>query len=507
MSRKVLGHDPFQGRQAESPQSPKASKSPAKKKPAPKKQGKRARKPRVLNAEFPPADAQPAIAPEPAITPEPTIAPEPAITPEPTIAPKPTAAKKPPQKKAAKASPRPAATSTDDSPPPAAEGRSSAGRSKSSTHGADSPPSEASARRELEDLLRSAISSVANEIHHELSEPELREMLRSALKHATGTEPRGQTVPDLLGEIGLRLASSLPVDQIRLALGSLDAGNITSTFLRGFRVAESLVASFNPRHLPDVDDFGYDHEFTERFLPFFDFMYSSYWRCDAVGVENLPSSGRGLLVANHSGVVPWDAAMLVTAIRRAHPNQRHLRCLMLDLFATMPFMGSFFMRLGQIRACPENGLQLLQRGHLVGVFPEGLKGIGKLYSQRYKLQRFGRGGYVRLAIRAHAPIVPAVVIGGEEIYPLFYRADWLARLFSFPYFPITLTFPWLGVMGLIPMPSKWLIDVGSPISLDDYDEDDAEDDLVVNDISDRVKSQMQDMLYAGLKRRRSVFLS
>ena len=122
------------------------------------------------------------------------------------------------------------------------------------------------------------------------------------------------------------------------------------------------------------------------------------------------------------------------------------------------------------------------------------------------MQRFGRGGYVRLAIASRAPIIPTAIVGGEEIYPLFYRADWLARLFNFPYFPVTLTFPWLGLLGLIPLPSKWVIVVGEPIDLSDYSASDAEDDLLVNDLSDRIKIQIRDMLYAGLKNRRSVFV-
>ncbi|MAE69936.1 MAG: hypothetical protein CME06_05655 [Gemmatimonadetes bacterium] len=274
----------------------------------------------------------------------------------------------------------------------------------------------------------------------------------------------------------------------------------------GLDVAHALLGPLHPTNLCEVDEFGFDEGFTDRFLPLFEFMFSTYWRCDLHGIEHVPDRGRALLVANHSGVVPWDATMLFTGLRRHHPNQRHLRCLMLDLFATLPFLGTLFTRLGQIRACPENGRQLLERDHLVGVFPEGLKGIGKLYADRYRLQRFGRGGYVRLAIESHAPIIPTAIVGGEEIYPLFYRADWLARLFNFPYFPITLTFPWLGLLGLIPLPSKWVIVVGAPIDLSDYSAADAEDDLLVSDLSDRIKSQIRDMLYAGLKDRRSAFL-
>lgn len=368
------------------------------------------------------------------------------------------------------------------------------------------PEAEDRARGELEALLREAIDKLGEERRGGLSESEIKDLLRNALSEATGELPRGRSSFDLLGELAGHLTRTLPVGQVLEALQNLEPERVTNAMRIGLSVARGLLRNLHPRHLASVDEFGFDQELTKDLVPFFDFMFSTYWRCDFYGAENVPETGRGLIVANHSGVVPWDATMLVTGLRKHHPTGRHLRCLMLDLFATMPFLGMLCTRLGQIRACPENGLQLLDRDHLVGVFPEGLKGIGKLYSQRYQLQRFGRGGYVRLAMRAGAPIFPAAVVGGEEIYPLFYRADWLARLFSFPYFPITLTFPWLGLAGVLPLPSKWVIQIGEAIDLSEYNDAAIEDDLLVSDLSDQIKTKIQSMLHAGLRHRRRVFL-
>ena len=266
-----------------------------------------------------------------------------------------------------------------------------------------------------------------------------------------------------------------------------------------------FIKELSPKKPSDVDDFGFDEEYTMRFYPFFDFMYSVYWRVDVEGIENVPDEGRALMVANHSGVVPWDSTMLIMSVLKEHPNPRFVRCLMLDMFTSSPYLGTFFCRTGQVRASRENGVQLLERGNLVAVFPEGLKGIGKLFSQRYKLQRFGRGGYIKLAVETGAPIIPVSVIGAEEIYPLVYRADWLAKVFNFPYFPITITFPWMGLLGLIPLPTKWLIEFGRPVDVSRHSPKEADNEVVVQELSDRIKNTIQDMIYKNIKKRKSVF--
>jgi 1-acyl-sn-glycerol-3-phosphate acyltransferase len=225
---------------------------------------------------------------------------------------------------------------------------------------------------------------------------------------------------------------------------------------------------------------------------------------ETAGVENVPAAGPALLVANHSGVLPWDGAMIKLAVRNEHPARRECRMLVLDMFALLPFLAPLLARIGEVRASQENGERLLRRGELVGVFPEGVKGIGKPFRQRYKLARFGRGGFVRLALRAQAPIVPCAVVGAEEIHPVLARADWLGRPLGLPYFPLTPSFPWLGPLGAIPLPTRWSIDFGEPIELRHHGPEAAEDPILVNRLSEEVRSTIQRMLDARLARRRSV---
>ena len=174
-----------------------------------------------------------------------------------------------------------------------------------------------------------------------------------------------------------------------------------------------------------------------------------------LGAEELLDRRPGLVVANHSGVLPWDGAMINLAIRHEHPARRECRMLALDMFALMPFLAPIVAKSGGVRANQENGERLLRRGELVAVFPEGVKGVGKPFKNRYRLARFGRGGFVRLALRTQAPIVPCAVVGAEEIHPLLANLSWLARPFGVPYLPVTPTFPALGPLGFVPLPSKW----------------------------------------------------
>ena len=180
---------------------------------------------------------------------------------------------------------------------------------------------------------------------------------------------------------------------------------------------------------------------------------------------NVPAHDRALLVANHAGVLPWDAAMMSVAILKHHPLPRYPRFMVLDWAFRLPWVSAFMRRIGGVVASPYNAMRLLEQGHLVMVFPEGSKGAGKPFSERYRLQRFGRGGFVELALRTGAPIVPVAVVGSEEIYPKLGESRLLARLTGAPYFPLTPTFPWLGLAGAIPLPSKWRIEFCEPIDL------------------------------------------
>jgi 1-acyl-sn-glycerol-3-phosphate acyltransferase len=258
-------------------------------------------------------------------------------------------------------------------------------------------------------------------------------------------------------------------------------------------------------HSEEVDEFGYDRRFTETVLPLFEFLYTIWWRVEAAGVEHLPAEGAGLIVANHSGVLPWDGAMINLAVRHEHPARRQCRMLVLDMFALLPFLAPLVAQTGGVRASQENGERLLRRGELVGVFPEGVKGVGKPFRQRYRLARFGRGGFVRLALRTGAPIIPCAVVGGEEIHPMLARADLVGRPLGLPYFPLTPTFPWLGPLGMVPLPSKWSIDFGDPLPTTGFGPDAADDPILVNRLAEKVRGAIQRMIDGRLARRRSVW--
>lgn len=256
----------------------------------------------------------------------------------------------------------------------------------------------------------------------------------------------------------------------------------------------------------EFDEFGMDPSFIRRLKPFFDFLYYKYWRVSVEGLPHIPSEGRGLIVANHSGTLPYDGSMIAASIVNDHNSRRDVRFLVEDFVYHFPFLGTFMYRIGGVRACQENAERLLTKDHLVTVFPEGVKGIGKHYKNRYRLQRFGRGGFIKLALKTNAPVIPAAVIGAEEIHPLLYKSTILAKPFRIPYIPITPTLPLLGVFGLLPLPSKWKIIFGEPIQFSStYGPKDADDQLLVNRLSETVRGKIQEMIVEALKSRRSVW--
>ncbi len=255
-----------------------------------------------------------------------------------------------------------------------------------------------------------------------------------------------------------------------------------------------------------VDDFGFDPELTDKVLfaalrP----LYSSWFRVETRGLENVPDTGGALVVANHSGTIAIDAVMTQLALLDHHPARRPLRMLGANLVFATPVVGEFARKTGGTLACNEDAERLLRRGELVGVWPEGFKGVGKPFSERYKLQRFGRGGFVSAALRTKVPIIPVSIVGAEEIYPIVGNARTLARLFGLPYFPLTPTFPWLGPLGMVPLPSKWIIEFGEPIPTDTFVDSAADDPMLVFNLTDQVRETIQQTLYRLLVQRRSVF--
>jgi 1-acyl-sn-glycerol-3-phosphate acyltransferase len=244
-----------------------------------------------------------------------------------------------------------------------------------------------------------------------------------------------------------------------------------------------------------VDEFGLDPTYEARMQSLLDVLYERYFRVEVDGMDRLPRDGGALLVCNHSGTLPWDGVMLKTAIRACQPEGRPLRWLVEDFVYHSPFVGPFLTRLGAVRACQENAQRLLSRDALVAVFPEGVKGVAKPYRERYQLQRFGRGGHVRLALRMGVPLLPVAIVGAEETYPLVYRMRSFSRLLGLPFIPVTPTFPLLGPLGLMPLPSRWRIEIGEPIGeLDGLTVADADNSLRVNELNDRVRGTVQAMV-------------
>jgi 1-acyl-sn-glycerol-3-phosphate acyltransferase len=255
----------------------------------------------------------------------------------------------------------------------------------------------------------------------------------------------------------------------------------------------------------EEDEWGYDAGYAKALEPALDFLYRRWWRVTATGVANIPATGRVLIVANHAGVVPWDASMMATAIRREHPQPRHPRFLVLNWAFELPWVSVGIRRFGGVPASPYNALRLLEQDHIVMVFPEGAKGVGKDWSRRYRLERFGRGGFIELALRARAPIVPCAVVGSEEIYPKIAEMPALARLFGAPYMPITPTFPLLGPLGAIPLPSRWRIEFGAPIDLGRGPEA-ADDRALVLELSEQVRDRIQLQVFDNLVQREGAFV-
>jgi 1-acyl-sn-glycerol-3-phosphate acyltransferase len=258
----------------------------------------------------------------------------------------------------------------------------------------------------------------------------------------------------------------------------------------------------------DIDVFGFDEDLTTNvMMPLLRPLHRSYWRVASYGTEHLPRTGGGLVVANHAGTLPADA--MITRFDIFEATGRHARELGADLVFRTPFVGELGRKTGATLASGDDADRLLAQGELVAVWPEGYKGLGKPWRDRYKLQRFGRGGFVATALRAQAPIVPTAIVGSEEIYPLVFDLRIIARALGLPYFPVVaqmLALPVLGPFALLPLPSRWIIEYGEPIDTSEFGPDAADDPMVLFDLADQVRDRIQGMLHRNLMGRRSVFL-
>ena len=255
-----------------------------------------------------------------------------------------------------------------------------------------------------------------------------------------------------------------------------------------------------------VDEFGFDPHYNDAVvMPVLRFFFDKWFRVEVSGIENIPDEGAALIVANHAGTLPFDGPMLSVAVHDHHRRRRDVRLLAADMVFDMPLIGPMARRAGHTLACNTDANRLLAGGELTAVFPEGYKGLGKNFRDRYKLQRFGRGGFVSAALRNKSPIIPCSIVGSEEIYPMLADVTLVARILGIPYFPITPLFPLAGPLGLVPLPSKWHIAFGTPIDTTGYDDGAADDPMITFEVTDQVRETIQQTLFGLLSVRRNAF--
>lgn len=362
------------------------------------------------------------------------------------------------------------------------------------------------------------ISILQSEIPDEESRRQLNAELDGLIERMQTITPGYKPPPFSVGRLVILIRENLPrlPAELRLGIAEQLRSGIAKDFfdidtwkgiwyILNYSVqaqADMIKRRFTGEY--ETDEWGYDQEVVDAVRPFFDFMYRKYWRVETSGIEHIPEEGRTLMVANHSGQLPFDASMLGMAILNEHSAGRLVRTLFDSWFPTLPFISTLFTKAGQVLATEENGIRLLEQEQLVAVYPEGTKGVGKLYKERYRLVRFGRAGFVRMALKTQAPIIPVAIIGAEETYISLYKSEFIARLIGFPFFPISVTWPWLGPLGFIPFPTKWYIDIGEPIRMDGYGPGAENNTMLLSQLTDQIRNIIQNMIYDRLSKRKSV---
>jgi 1-acyl-sn-glycerol-3-phosphate acyltransferase len=254
----------------------------------------------------------------------------------------------------------------------------------------------------------------------------------------------------------------------------------------------------------EVDEFGMDEIVLRRVRPLLELLYEHYWRIELHGIDQIPDTGPCLFVANRSGLLPYDGLMVSHAIWRMG-SKLQPRFMVADWLITLPFVQPYLARLGGVRACRENAERLIRSGEAVLAFPEGQKGAAKAFRERYRLKRFGRGGVVRVALETRVPIIPIGIVGAEEAHPILFKWDTPARAVGLPFLPVTPTFPLLGPLGLLPLPTKWVIRIGEPISITHLAPDAARDELLISRMNEELRSGIQVLIDTGLSDRGSVW--
>lgn len=368
-----------------------------------------------------------------------------------------------------------------------------------------------------------AVSPPARTQDEETSEQELRQQLIAELDdliarvHAISPEytPPSftpQKMVELMAEDNEEVSPSMRLAILKRLRGAINEDLLDIETWKGMWYMANYTIEYQgdilKRRLKgdyETDEWGLDWEFLEAVRPFLDFLYKVYWRVVVTGIEHIPDYERALLVSNHSGQLPWNAAMVMTAILNEHPAQRLVRNLYADWFPTIPYLSSMLVKMGQALASVENGIRLLEQDELVGVYPEAYTLKVGLFREQYKLARFGRGGFVKMALNTQAPIIPVSVVGAEETRLSIAKSTRLARKTGFPFLPNTLRYPWFGFLGLMPFPTKLYIDFGEPIPTADYGPDAMEDLVLVSKMTDQVRNTVQEMIDYRLAERKSLF--
>lgn len=249
------------------------------------------------------------------------------------------------------------------------------------------------------------------------------------------------------------------------------------------------------------DPFGFEPEFLKYVVPIVKRIYDSYFRTRVVGIDNIPDSGRVLLVANHTGQIPVDGLLMGAATLLSKRPPRMMRSMVEHWVPTLPFISWLFARMGQVVGTRENCRILLRREGCIGVFPEGIRGSNKTYDRAYELQRFGLG-FMRLALETDTPIVPVGIVGGEEQFPAIWDFESLAKLLGMPAFPVSPTFPLLGPLGAMPLPVKYHLHFGEPLTFEGSSDD---EDRIIRGKVERVRSSLRQLIHQGLDERQGVF--
>jgi 1-acyl-sn-glycerol-3-phosphate acyltransferase len=314
----------------------------------------------------------------------------------------------------------------------------------------------------------------------------------------------------LAGRVLKEAAPYLPTDRIRKIQDQIGGDLLDVETWKGLWYVLSYSVQYQLDFLKrrftgdyEVDEWGMDWEFIEAVRPLFNFLYAYYWRVETTGLENVPDYTRGVIVANHSGQLPFDATMIATALFTEHPAQRLVRNLYGDWYPRVPLLTSFWEKLGQVLDSSDNGIRLLEQDELVATYPEGYRGLGKQYQERYKLTEFS-DNFAKMALATGAPIVPTAVVGAEEIYVSLSNSNLLAKVARTPYFLVSLRFPWFGLFGLIPYPTKWYIDFGEPIETESYGSEAAGDTAVIKKLTKQTRDAVNELLIKRLMKRKSI---